>query len=453
MSVLLDYVVPFIVALGILIVVHEYGHYLVARLCGVKVLRFSVGFGRPLFMTRLGPDATEWVVAAVPLGGYVKMLDEREGPVAAHEAHRAFNRQSVWKRFMIVVAGPVFNLAFAVAIYTGIFMHGVPDAMPVVAEPPAGSSAAAAGLHAGDTIRSVNGEAVATWQDFRWRVLQATLQGESLRVETLSERGYIGGGTLDLSGVKSEELEKDPLGQIGLSLYRPPLEPRVGRVEAGPGARAGLQPGDLITHIDGKPVTSWQEVVTIIRANPDKPLVLRVARDGGSLALNVTPEAIRADGKTMGRIGVAVREDSSSSKYFVTVRYGAGTSLLKGIEKTAEMSIFTLKIIGKMLIGQVSWKHLSGPLTIADAAGQSAQMGLRYFINFLAVVSVSLGVLNLLPIPLLDGGHLMYYAIEIAKGRPVSERTIELGQRIGLALLLVMMAFAFYNDLNRLLTG
>jgi regulator of sigma E protease len=447
---LLHTIVAFIVALGVLIVVHEYGHYLVARLCRVKVLRFSVGFGRPLFTKKTGSDQTEWVIAAIPFGGYVKMLDEREGPVAPHEAARAFNRQSVWKRFLIVLAGPVFNFAFAILLYTGLFMHGVPEATPVVAEPAAGTPAAAAGLRAGDMVRAINGESIASWPDLRWRVLQAALQRETLQIETLNERGHIGAVTLDLRGFPADEVEKDVLERTGLALYRPALEPVIGKLESGPAQRAGLLPGDLITHIDGAPVKTWGEVVRTIQQSPGKQLSFGIAREGRTLTVLVTPESARSGGKTIGRVGVGVRD---MDKFYLQVSYGPGASLVKAVGKTVEISVFSLKMLGRMLLGEVSWKHLSGPVTIADFAGQSAQLGWISYLTFLALISISLGVLNLLPIPLLDGGHLMYYLIEIAKGRPVSERVMELGQRVGLALLLVMMVFAFYNDLNRLLTG
>ena len=452
---LLNTIVAFIVALGVLIVVHEYGHYLVARLCGVKVLRFSVGFGKTLFVRRTGKDQTEWVIAVVPFGGYVKMLDEREGPVEAHEADRAFNRQSVWRRFAIVVAGPVANFLFAIAVYAGLFMYGLPEARPVVGNPPEGSMAAAAGLRAGDTVRAVDGEAITTWQELRWRVLQQALQRQSLRLELLDERGHLRDATLDLRSFPADEVEGDALERVGLRLYRPPLEPVIGQVVGGSAAeRAGLAPGDRVLSADGKPVESWDALVALVQARPETPLRLTLERNGVRQDLEVTPSAVTAGQKRIGRIGAAPQIPAAHAERMTTrVQHGLGEALWKGVAKTGDIAVFSLKMLGKMLMGEVSWRHLSGPVTIADFAGQSAQMGWISYLTFLALISISLGVLNLLPIPLLDGGHLMYYAIEVVKGKPVSERAMELGQRVGLALLLVMMAFAFYNDLNRLLTG
>ena len=451
----LNTVIAFIVALGVLIVVHEYGHYIVARLCGVKVLRFSVGFGRPLALWRRGADRTEWVIAAVPFGGYVKMLDEREGPVAPEEAHRAFNRQSVGRRFLIVVAGPVFNFIFAILVYAGLFMYGLPEARPVLGEPPSGSVAAAAGLHSGDTVRAVGTEAITTWQELRWRVLQAALQRQTLRLEVLNERGHIGEATLDLRSYPADDIESDALDRVGLRLYRPPLEAVIGQVVAGgPAERAGLAAGQRVVRAADKPVQSWDALVAAIRARPGQPLSLVVESNGQTKAVEVIPDSVASGDQRIGRIGAApFIPPAHAEKMLIRVQHGPLESLVKAAAKTWDISIFSLKMLGKMLMGEVSWKHLSGPVTIADFAGQSAQMGWISYLTFLALISISLGVLNLLPIPLLDGGHLMYYAIEIVKGKPVSERAMEIGQRVGLALLLVMMAFAFYNDLNRLLTG
>ena len=452
---LLHTLVAFIVALGLLIVVHEYGHYLIARLCGVKVLRFSVGFGRPLYTRTIGKDQTEWVIAAIPFGGYVKMLDEREGPVEAREADRAFNRQSVWRRFAIVVAGPVANFLFAIAVYAGLFMYGLPEARPVLGNPPEGSVAAAAGLRPGDTVRAIDGEAITTWQELRWRVLQSALQRQPLRLELLDERGHLRDATLDLRSFPADEVESDALERVGLRLYRPPLEPVIGQVVAGSAAeRAGLAPGDRVLRADGKPVESWDELVALVQSRAETPLRLTIERDGVRQDIEVTPSAVSAGQKRIGRIGAAPQIPAAhAERMTIRVQHGPGEALWKGLAKTGDIAVFSLKMLGKMLMGEVSWRHLSGPVTIADFAGQSAQMGWISYLTFLALISISLGVLNLLPIPLLDGGHLMYYAIEVVKGKPVSERAMELGQRVGLALLLVMMAFAFYNDLNRLLTG
>ena len=452
---LLHTIAAFLVALGILIVVHEYGHYIAARLCNVRILRFSVGFGRPLVIWRYGPDATEWVIAAVPFGGYVKMLDEREGPVEPHERARAFNRQSVWRRLLIVAAGPVFNLLFAIAVYAGLFMYGLPEARPVAAAPPAGTLAYAAGLRAGDTVRSIGGQPIETWQELRWRVIQGALQRESLSIEVINERQELEQLKLDLTAFPAADFDGDALERIGLRLYRPALEPVFGAiVPDSPAERAGLRTGDRVRQADGKPLATWDDLVRTVRERPGAPLRLAIERRGERLSVEVVPETATVNGMQIGRIGAApVVPASHAERILVRVHYGPLQALVKSCEKTADIALFSLKMLGKMLLGEVSWKHLSGPVTIADYAGQSAQMGWISYATFLALISVSLAVLNLLPIPLLDGGHLMYYAVEIIRGSPVSERAMELGQRVGLALLLFMMAFAFYNDLNRLFSG
>ena len=453
--IILQKALAFIAALGVLIVVHEYGHYLAARLCNVRVLRFSVGFGRSLVTWRLGRDATEWTIAAIPFGGYVKMLDEREAPVTEKELHRAFNRQSVGRRIFIVIAGPAFNFLFAILVYAGLYMHGLPEARPVLAAPAAGTLAQSAGFRAGDTVRSIEGEAIATWQDLRWRVLQGALQRETLRFEVAGARGDIAVHVLDLRAFPSEDVESDTLDKMGLRLYRPPLDPVIGRVVGGGAAeRAGLQTDDRVIEAGGAPVANWEQLVQAIRERPGAVLPLVVERGGARLNLDVAPDSATENGLRIGRIGVAPRIPAADSeRIIIKVSYGPIDSIAKGIAKTWDISIFSLRMLGRMLVGEVSWKHLSGPVTIADYAGQSAQMGWLAFATFLALISISLGVLNLLPIPLLDGGHLMYYAVELVKGSPVSERIMEFGQRVGLALLFVIMAFALYNDLNRVLSG
>ena len=452
---LLYTIAAFVLALGALVVVHEYGHYLVARLCGVKVVRFSVGFGTPLWKRRFGRDQTEWVVAAVPLGGYVKMLDEREGEVAAEELGRAFNRQSVWRRFAVVVAGPLANFLFAILLYWLLFMHGVQEARPIVAAPLPNTPAASAGFQPGETIRAINGEPVTSWQEVRWRMLQLALEQQQVRVEVLNRDSQLTWRTLDLSQLDAEQLEGDTLALIGLRLYRPEMKPVIGQVVSGSVAEAaGLRPGDRIAVAGGKSVRSWNELVQIVRDHPGRELQFTFQRGDERHEIVLVPEAVQQNGTTVGRIGAAAQLDPQAREALVTVvRYGAASALVQAVQKTWDMSAFSLKMLGRMLVGQVSWKNLSGPVTIADYAGQSAQLGLVSYLSFLALISISLGVLNLLPIPLLDGGHLMYYTIEIFKGSPVSDRIMEIGQKLGLTLLLVLMAFAFYNDINRLISG
>ncbi len=452
---LLHTIVAFIVALGVLIVVHEYGHYLVARLCGVKVLRFSVGFGRPLFTWRRGRDQTEWVIAAIPFGGYVKMLDEREAPVAPADLGRAFNRQSVGARLLIVVAGPLFNFLFAIVVYAGLYMHGLPEARPVLAEPPPATLARAAGFRGGDLVRAVDGQEVATWQELRWRVLQGALQRQRLNVEVINEREQISSLVLDLGGFPVAEVESDALERIGLGLFRPQLAPVLGQVVAGSAAeQAGLAAGDRVTHAEGRKLATWDDLVQAVRRRPQQPLRLGIERAGVSMEVEVTPDAISVNGVRIGRIGAAPEIPAShAARIFVQVRHGPLASLTQASKKTWDISVFSLKMLGMMLLGEVSWKNLSGPVTIADFAGQSAQLGWIPYLTFLALISISLGVLNLLPIPPLDGGHLMFYLLEAVKGSPASERAIDVGQRVGIALLLTLMAFAFYNDLTRLFAG
>ena len=452
---LINTLAAFTVALGALIIVHEYGHYLVARMCGVKVLRFSIGFGLPIWKKQLGRDATEWVLAAVPLGGYVKMLDEREGDVAPHELHRAFNRQSVWRRYAVVIAGPLANFLFAILLYWILFMHGVQEARPVVALPLPNTPAASAGFESGEIIRAINGEPVSSWQEVRWRMLQLALERAQVKVEVLNRSNELNWRTVDLSPFNAEQLEGDTLALIGLRLYRPPISPVIGQIVAGGVAeQGGLQAGDRILSANGKAILSWDALVEQVRSSPGGELRLTYQRGGEQRELTLVAESVQQNGSAIGRIGAAAKLDPQALDNLVTVvRYDAASALVRAVEKTWETSVFSLRMLGRMLIGQVSWKNLSGPVTIADYAGQSAQLGIISYLNFLALISISLGVLNLLPIPLLDGGHLMYYTVEIFKGSPVSDRMMEIGQKLGMSLLLVLMVFAFYNDINRLISG
>ena len=448
---ILHTVVWFLVALSVLVVVHELGHYLVARLAGVKVLRFSVGFGKTLFARRFGRDQTEWAVCALPLGGYVKMLDEREGEVPAAEAHRSFNRASVGRRIAIVLAGPVANFLLAIALYWVLFMHGVPALKPMIAAPASNTPAAAAGLVAGDEIIRVDDAEIQSFQDLGLALLRAGVADKQVTL------GLKGGRTaqLDTRSMQTDDLEQDTLASLGISRFDPKLAPVIGTVIAnGAAARAGLRPGDRLLDANGQVLTSWQDWVKLVRQNPGQVLDLNVTRHGARIALRLTPEATKEGAQTVGKIGAGPEVDKTLLAGLLTeVRYGPLDALWQGVKKTWTMSAFTLEMMGRMVLGQVSMKNLSGPLTIADFAGQSAALGWVAFIGFLALISVSLGVLNLLPIPLLDGGHLMYYISEVFTGRPVSDRTMELGGRVGLMALLLLTSFALYNDLQRLIPG
>lgn len=447
-------VIAFIVTLGILITIHEYGHFQVARWCGVKVLRFSLGFGTPLLTRNIGKDNTEFVLAAFPLGGYVKMLDEREAPVAEHELHRAFNRQAVWKRMLIVLAGPMANLLLAILLYWVLFMHGVMGIKPLLGDIPSETPAAIAQMKSGELITDISGETVASWQDVRWILMRQALGDSPVSVEGRLNDVSLH-HQLNLSVLDKDDFEGDFLPKLGLVPYRPSMPPVVGEVVAGSAAeKAGLRAGDNIRAIDGVAITAWDQVVDTIRLHPQTPLKVTVARDAQTVDLQVIPDSVRENGKDIGRIGAAYKANQSElDKIMTTVSYSPGVAAAKAVTKTWETSVFSLQMLGGMLTGDVSWRGMSGPVTIASYAGQSAKIGWEAFLGFLALVSISLGVLNLLPIPVLDGGHLLYYIVEVFKGSPVSERVMEIGQRIGLALLGLLMACAFYNDINRLITG
>jgi regulator of sigma E protease len=442
-------VASFLVVLGVLVVFHELGHYLVARWCNVKVLRFSVGFGRILWSRRRGPDATEWAISAIPLGGYVKMADEREGNLAPADIPRAFNRASVGKRIAIVAAGPIANLLLAIVLFAGTFVAGIPGQKAVLADPPRGTAAAAAGIAAGDLALAVNGEPVRSWQDLRWRLAKFQGPGEAiLTVErpdgSRSER------TLSFAGLVPADWEGPFLATLGLKTdLGPPLVDQV--LSGKPAEVAGLRAGDRIVAIDDTAVRSPADVAAITNANPGSPVAFRIDRDGGMLEIAVTPEASEAGGKRIGIAGLRLKVDPAvAQRLAVTVRYGPIEALVEGTRKTWDLSVFTVKMLGRMLVGSASLKNISGPITLADYAGQSAQAGALVFVGYLALISISLGVLNLLPVPLLDGGQLLYYFAEILRGRPVSDRAFEVGQRIGMGMLAMLMALALFNDVSRL---
>ncbi len=455
MSNFLYYLAAFLVVLGVLIVVHELGHFLVARWCGVKVLRFSFGFGRILWSRQFGRDRTEWAISVFPLGGYVKMLDEREAPVAADEAHRAFNRQGVGARSLIVAAGPLANFVLAILLYWAVFMLGSEELMPILGTPPAGTPAALASIQNGEQVRKIDGEPVATWNDFRWRVLQKAAEQDSAELETIDARDNVAIHRLNLGVLSQAGWEGDGFEQLGLRAYRPELPPVIGKVVLdGPAGRAGLRAGDRILSIDGESTTFWLDLVLKVRESTGREMRFEFDRDGVIAAVHIVPEVISERGKMVGKIGVAVAESTLSQRPLKTfVRYGAIEAGSKALAETWEKTAFSLVMFAKMLTGEVSWKNLSGPVTIADYAGQSARLGIDYYLKFMALVSISLGVLNLLPIPVLDGGHLMYHMLEVVRRRPLSERAMEISQQFGLSVLFVLMAFAFFNDLNRLFNG
>lgn len=443
-------ILAFLVVICILVVVHEYGHYLAARLSGVKVLKFSVGFGKPLVSRRMGRDETEWAVGALPLGGYVKMLDEREGEVDRSEVHRAFNRATVWRRMAIVVAGPLANFLLAIVVFWGLFIHGIPSIKPILGDPGENTPAAMAGLRNGDEVVSVDGSSVHTFAELHLRLLEAASNKEKPVLKLASgERRE-----LDLSQLPEGTLEGNGKA-LGLELYMPPLAPIVGRLEAGSVAeRAGLKPGDRVLAVDGQPVSFWQDFARFVRARPGAEIQLLVEAQSGQRVLRVTPAKVSENGRVIGRVGAGPEIDPALFEPLqAEERYAPLQALGQAAVKTWDTAAFSLKMLGRMVLGQVSWRNLSGPVSIADYAGQTAQQGWLSFAGFLAIISIGLGVINLLPIPLLDGGHLMYYLVEVLQGRPVSERIMELGARIGMAIIGALIFLALYNDVLRLLNG
>ncbi len=438
----------FILALGILITVHEFGHYWVARKVGIKVLRFSVGFGKPLWSITAGADKTEYVLAAIPLGGYVRMLDEREADVPEEEIHRAFNRQSLAKRTAVVVAGPLFNFILAIATYWLIFVIGVTGMKPIVGQVSPDSMAAAAGLEQGEHIVAIGGRATPTWEVAVVSMLDdAISSGEVVvKLERPDTVGQIE-RVIRFDSIPEDLNRGGLLDFVGLRPYRPAITAIIGKLApSGSADRAGLEVGDKVVSVDGAAIDDWEQLVDYVRARPEKPIEIGVERAGEQLNLSITPVRVEGD---IGKIGAGVQMQEMPDELKSEVKYGPGVALINAAAKTWDMSYLTLRMLGKMVTGDISLSNLSGPISIARYAGYSASIGFISFLTFLAIVSISLGVLNLLPVPMLDGGHLFYYLVELFKGSPVSENTQLVGQKIGIAMLLGMMVVAFYNDILR----
>ena len=447
-------VFAFIFALGILITFHEFGHYWVARKCDVKILRFSVGFGRPLWRKEFGRDNTEFIIGAVPLGGYVKMLDEREDSVPESERTRAFNNKSLGERFAIVVAGPLFNFIFAVLAYWIIYVVGVTGLKPLVGSVEEGSVAMQAGFRVDDEITGINGQGTPTWNTALEKLVGGVIGHSVGTVSVRDTQGYERLLEVDLSSISIDAMAQGNLLRLlGIEPVRPAIPAIIGEVaNQGAAREAGLVAGDRMVAVGDTPVRDWQHWVELIRAAPGVPLFVRINRDDEYLEIVLTPgEKVSEQGETIGYIGVGLGPDYDVDRsLFAIEAYPPYTALVKGIGKTLDMTVTTLQILGKMITGQASLKNLSGPVSIAQYAGQTAQLGVVAFLGFLAIVSISLGVLNLLPVPLLDGGHLFYFFIEFFKGSPVSVPVQMVGQRIGIMLLFGLMVLAFYNDIIRL---
>ena len=454
MIALVQMIFAFIFALGILITFHEFGHYWVARKYDVKILRFSVGFGRPLWRKEFGIDNTEFVLGAIPLGGYVKMLDEREGFVPELERTRAFNNKSLGERVAIVVAGPLFNFIFAVLAYWIVFVIGVTGLKPMVGSVEDNSVAMQAGFRVDDEITEINGQGTATWNTVLEKLVAGVIERSVATVSVRDVRGYERLLEIDLASISIDAMaEGNLLRLLGVEPVRPAIPAIIGEVaNQGAAREAGLLAGDRLVAVDGTPVRDWRHWVELIRAAPGIPLSVRIIRDGEYLEMVLTPQKkVSEEGETIGFIGVGLDPDFDiDHSMFAIEAYPLHIALVKGVGKTLDMTVITLQILGRMITGQASLKNLSGPVSIAQYAGQTAQLGIVAFLGFLAIVSVSLGVLNLLPVPLLDGGHLFYYFIEFFKGSPVSEPIQMLGQRIGIVLLFGLMTLAIYNDIIRL---
>lgn len=455
--------VAFIIAIGVLVTIHEFGHYWAARACGVRVLRFSIGFGKPIFRYQRTAEATEWLVCLLPLGGYVKMLDSREKAdtvevpslaVPAVDWAQAFDRKSVWAKMWIVFAGPLANLLLAFVCYWGLLAHGEIGVKPYIGQIEPHSLAAQAKLRKGDMLIALNGQPVVTWQDAQWQLLESWIAHEPVIVVTRTVQGDVHKHLLKMADLPGEA-GGDVLAAVGVSMLMPVIPAVIGEViPASVAEKSGLQKGDLILAVNRKPVQDWQQFVKWVRANPAKPLQIQYQRDGQDFQIKVLPESITEGGQRVGRLGAGVNMAAVDlAPYKVERHYSLAEAAGRALHKVKDTIEFTLTMLGKMLVGQASLKAISGPVSIADAAGETASLGIKPYIGFIALLSISIGVMNLLPIPVLDGGHLLYHMAELIRGKPLPDRVLEIGQRLGLGILGALMLIAFLNDINRYLVG
>ncbi len=446
----LSSLLAFIVAISVLVAVHEYGHFLVGRLCGMKVLRFSIGFGRPIW-TRMGaaPDRTEYCISAIPLGGYVRFLDSREAEIAPRDAARAFNHRPIPARIAVLLAGPMFNFIFALLAYWLLFVYGVPTMWPSIGDVTPGSYADEAGLEFGDRIVAVGDTPVADWESALVQILDHMVPDGRVTLTLEDESGNEHAALLDVGSEVRRLTEPGMLFDgLGFQPWQPP--PVVGEVTPdSAAARAGIQAGDRIVAVDGEPVRHFSDLLRLLEPLADAPVVIEVEREGTNVALDAVIGSAERDGARVGQLGVAVAADPREYSYLR--KFGPLESIGRAAHRTWQSSIFTVNMLGRMLTGDVSIKNISGPINIAQFAGASAQAGIGNFLGFLAIVSISLGVLNLIPLPVLDGGQIVYQLIEFVKGSPLSERAQLVGQQVGIFALLLLMSFAFYNDIARML--
>ncbi|MCE3252093.1 MAG: metalloprotease RseP [Cellvibrio sp.] len=448
---LIQTIVSFLVALLILVSVHEFGHFYVARRCGVKVHRFSIGFGKVLW-SRRDKQGTEYALAALPLGGYVKMLDEREGEVAPEDRHQAFNNKTVWQRIAIVAAGPLANFLLAILLFWVLLLQGQRDLIPIIDTVEPGSIAAQAGLEAGQEIVAVDGEPTPTWQALNKALLNRL--GESGKIAfkvAYPDSHFNYESEAQLVEWLREASDPDPVAGLGITLYLPEIPPIIGEVIANsPAEKAGLKTGDKILRVDDLAINGWQAWVEYVRKYPGKALQVSLERDTQSLQVTLIPELVEESGQHLGRVGVGVKAYTLPEEMIRSYNYSIAGAFVAGVNKTWETSGFVLLSVKKLILGEISTKNLSGPITIAKVAGSSAEGGLRSFIGFVALLSVFLAVFNLLPIPVLDGGHLFYYLIEVIKRKPVSDKVQILGYQVGLFLVISLSVLALYNDIMRL---